>query len=78
MGSDLAPLGTLYYFGNKWILNLLNSKLYKARNLVNAFCFIDDLCAINEHSKEMCLEELDLNKKTFLILRLYCSKNKRN
>ena len=39
----------LYYYENKWLLDTKKRDLQKARLFSNLFCFIDDLCAINNH-----------------------------
>ena len=52
MGFDpahfLAKL-FLHYYENKWVLDTKKRDLRKARLFSNTFCFIDDLCAINDH-----------------------------
>ena len=39
----------LYYYENKWLLDTTIIDLCKACLFSNKFCFIEDLCAINNH-----------------------------
>ena len=51
MGSDPAPLMAnlfLYFYENKWLMQLKRKDLVSARKFGNTFRFIDDLCAIND------------------------------
>jgi len=52
MGSDPAPFFAnlfLYFYENKWMLDLKKKDLLLARKLSNIFRFIDDLNAINDN-----------------------------
>ena len=66
MGLDSAPFVAnllLYYFGNKWIFNSRKSNLHKAYSFANKFCFIDNLCAINDNVLfEKHFKEINLKK----------------
>jgi len=52
MGSDPAPFFAnlfLYFYENKWMLDLKKKDILLARKLSNIFRFIDDLNAINDN-----------------------------
>ena len=54
MGSDPAPFMAnlfLYFYENKWLLELKKKDLHKARLFSNTFRFIDDLCTINDNNE---------------------------
>ena len=72
MGSDPAPFMAnlfLYFYENKWLMQLKKQDLVSARKFGNTFRFIDDLCAINDdglfekHYKEIYPRELELKKE---------------
>ena len=59
----------LYYFDNKWLLDIKKRDLQNYIFLEIGFCFIDDLCSINDHLeldknyKDICSSESKLKKK---------------
>ena len=72
MGSDPAPFFAnlfLYYYENKWLVQLKKNDLCKARKFSNTFRFIDDLNAMNDcgeferHCHEIYPDELELGKE---------------
>ena len=72
MGSDPAPFMAnlfLYFYENKWLMQLKKKDLVSARKFGNTFRFIDDLCAINDgglfekHFREIYPPELELKKE---------------
>lgn len=56
MSQHLIRLITFYITRRKqWLLDIKERDSHKARIFFNAFCFIEHLCAINDHM------ELDIN-----------------
>ena len=72
MGSDPAPFMAnlfLYFYENRYVLNLKKQNLMLARRFCNTFRYIDDLCAINDNGefertfKDIYPMELELKKE---------------
>ena len=72
MGSDPAPFFAnlfLYFYESKWMNELKNNNLIKARKLCNIFRFINDLNSINNGGEfesnysNIYLEEFQLGKE---------------
>ena len=73
MASDAAPFMAnllLYYYENKWLLDIKKRYLHKARLFSNTFRFIDNLRVTNHHL------ELDRNFKSTYISELKFKKGK--
>ena len=66
----------LYNYENKWLFDTKERDLQEARLFSNLFCFVDDLCAINNHLefdenyKDIYPSDLELN--TFAPCDLLC------
>ena len=76
MGSSPVPFKVnlfLYYYVNKWLIDDKNRNLQKAHRFGSLFCFIDDLCAINDHLefdknyRNTYPSELELKKESISI-----------
>ena len=72
MGSDPAPFMAnlfLYFYENQYVRDLKKQKIMSARRFSNTFCYIDDLCAINDNGefektfKDIYPSELELKKE---------------